>query len=77
MPPETPPPLTEAEQEAKTKLREKQSRHEELKEENFEVGIMFASKPIVQAFTNPFVGNITNRSAVFASYSVIPFRSLL
>ena len=36
-------------------------RHEELVRENTEVGIMFASKPIVQAFTNPFVGPLTNK----------------
>lgn len=36
-------------------------RHEELVEENFEVGIMFASKPVVQAIINPFVGAATNR----------------
>ena len=36
-------------------------RHKELIEENTEVGIMFASKPIVQAFTNPFVGPLTNK----------------
>lgn len=37
------------------------SRHDQLMEENFEVGLMFASKPIVQAITNPFVGTATNR----------------
>ena len=37
-------------------------RHEELVNENAEVGVMFASKPIVQAVTNPFVGLLTNRS---------------
>lgn len=37
------------------------SRHDQLMEENFEVGLMFASKPIVQAITNPFVGAATNR----------------
>ena len=40
---------------------EKRLRHEELVQENTEVGIMFASKPIVQAFTNPFVGPLTNK----------------
>ena len=39
----------------------KNQRHEDLQAENFEVGIMFASKPIVQAITNPFVGTMTNR----------------
>lgn len=36
-------------------------RHEELVGENTEVGVMFASKPIVQAITNPFVGTLTNK----------------
>lgn len=36
-------------------------RHEDLQKENFEVGVMFASKPIIQAITNPFVGTLTNR----------------
>ncbi|KAI2803213.1 hypothetical protein BLOT_007336 [Blomia tropicalis] len=36
-------------------------RHEELVNENTEVGIMFASKPIVQALTNPFIGPLTNK----------------
>lgn len=36
-------------------------RHQELVNENTEVGVMFASKPIVQAITNPFVGPLTNK----------------
>lgn len=36
-------------------------RHAELINESVEVGIMFASKPIVQAITNPFVGPLTNK----------------
>lgn len=40
-------------------------RHEELVEENFEVGVMFASKPVVQAIINPFVGAATNRYPSF------------
>ncbi|GFT46224.1 synaptic vesicular amine transporter [Nephila pilipes] len=39
----------------------KELRHHELVEESVEVGIMFASKPIVQAITNPFIGPLTNR----------------
>lgn len=39
----------------------KNQRHLDLQAENFEVGVMFASKPIVQAITNPFVGTMTNR----------------
>lgn len=37
------------------------SLHDQLMSENFEVGVMFASKPIIQAITNPFVGSATNR----------------
>ena len=36
-------------------------KHKELIEESTEVGIMFASKPIIQAFVNPFVGTVTNK----------------
>ena len=39
--------------------RESSSRHEELLNENSEVGFMFVSKPIVQAITNLFVGPLT------------------
>ena len=37
------------------------SRHQQLMQENFKVGVMFASKPIIQAISNPFVGEATNR----------------
>merc|ERR1712079_147021 len=36
-------------------------RHDELVQENIEVGVMFASKAVVQLITNPFVGPLTNR----------------
>ena len=36
-------------------------RHKELVNENTEVGVMFASKPIVQAITNQFVCPLTNK----------------
>lgn len=36
-------------------------KHQELVKENVEVGIMFASKAIVQLITNPFVVPFTNR----------------
>lgn len=39
----------------------KELKHRELVNENVEVGVMFASKPIVQAITNPFIGPLTNR----------------
>lgn len=32
----------------------------ELVEENFEVGVLFASKAFVQLIANPFVGRLTN-----------------
>lgn len=35
--------------------------HKDIVDESFEVGVMFASKPIVQAFANPFIGTLTNR----------------
>ena len=34
---------------------------QELIKENVEVGIMFASKAVVQLITNPFIGPLTNR----------------
>lgn len=37
------------------------SKHNELIQENVEVGVMFASKAFVQLLTNPFVGPLTNR----------------
>lgn len=35
--------------------------HSDIVGESFEVGVMFASKPIIQAFANPFIGNLTNK----------------
>ncbi|RWS06940.1 Major Facilitator-like protein 4 [Dinothrombium tinctorium] len=49
-----PPPVTQS--------SEEQIRHRELMDENLEVGILFASKPVIQAITNPFVGTMTNNS---------------
>ena len=37
-------------------------RHRDIVDENIAVGLMFASKAMVQLITNPFVGPITNRS---------------
>ena len=37
------------------------SKHNELINENVEVGVMFASKAFVQLLANPFVGPLTNR----------------
>jgi hypothetical protein len=39
----------------------KRKKHRELSKENVEVGIMFASKAVVQLIANPFVGPLTNR----------------
>ena len=36
-------------------------KHNELIQENIEVGVMFASKAVVQLIANPFVGPLTNR----------------
>ena len=39
----------------------KEERHRDIVNENMVVGLMFASKAILQLITNPFVGPITNR----------------
>jgi DHA1 family solute carrier family 18 vesicular amine transporter 1/2 len=39
----------------------KQRRHEDILDENVAVGLMFASKAIMQLITNPFIGPLTNR----------------
>ncbi len=41
--------------------RHKQKRHKDIIEENVSVGLMFASKAMVQLIANPFVGPLTNR----------------
>ena len=55
-------------------------RHQMLENENVEVGLLFASKPVVQAMMNPLVGEITNRIGytvpMFAGF-VIMFLSTL
>ncbi|XP_063390910.1 synaptic vesicular amine transporter [Cydia fagiglandana] len=40
---------------------QKEARHQELVHETVEVGVMFASKAIVQLLTNPFVGPLTHK----------------
>lgn len=40
---------------------EKEEKHRELVSENTEVGVMFASKAVVQLIANPFVGPLTNK----------------
>ena len=42
-------------------LTAKERKHRELVQENVEVGVMFASKAVVQLIANPFVGPLTNR----------------
>lgn len=42
-------------------VREEVMRHAELADENVKVGLLFASKAIVQLLTNPFIGPVTNR----------------
>ena len=37
------------------------AKHNELIQENVEVGILLASKPLIQLLANPFVGPLTNR----------------
>merc|ERR1719305_1661081 len=44
-----------------TTLTALEKKHKELVEENMEVGVMFASKAVVQLITNPFIGPLTNR----------------
>jgi len=51
--------LTPAQREAWE--REKKRKHAELMHETVEVGVMFASKAVVQLITNPFIGPLTNR----------------
>ena len=42
-------------------LTPEERKHRELIKENVEVGVMFASKAVVQLIANPFVGPLTNR----------------
>ncbi|XP_054710173.1 synaptic vesicular amine transporter-like [Uloborus diversus] len=53
--------------------RKKLIRHQELVDESFEVGILFASKPFTQAIANPFIGTLSNK----IGYSVILFVGFL
>ena len=39
----------------------KQDRHKDIVNENIAVGLMFASKAIMQLIANPFVGPLTNK----------------
>ena len=51
---------TEATEEQLTERR-RRDRHKDIVNENVAVGLMFASKAIVQLITNPFIGPLTNR----------------
>ena len=46
-------------------------KHNELIQENIEVGVMFASKAVVQLIANPFVGPLTNRFATVYGYKSV------
>ncbi|KAI8427138.1 hypothetical protein MSG28_014759 [Choristoneura fumiferana] len=52
---------------------QKEERHKELVQETVEVGVMFASKAIVQLLTNPFVGPLTHK----IGYSVPMFTGFI
>ncbi|GBP63688.1 Synaptic vesicular amine transporter [Eumeta japonica] len=57
-------PITEAPMDNITQVNvtaAKEERHQALIHETVEVGVMFASKAIVQLLTNPFVGPLTHR----------------
>ena len=41
--------------------RQRELRHRRFANENVKVGIMFASKAIMQIIVNPFVGPLTNK----------------
>ena len=52
---------TQSIDELKSELIKKRRKHKELLKENVEVGVMFASKAVVQLIANPFVGPLTNK----------------
>lgn len=56
-------------------------RHAELANENVEVGLMFASKALVQLIANPFVGHLTNRIGytipMFTGFVVMFFSTVI
>jgi len=59
----------------------KLKRHKELSKENVEVGLMFASKAVVQIIANPFVGPLTNRIGydipMFCGFIIMFFSTLI
>ncbi|XP_040575533.1 synaptic vesicular amine transporter [Lepeophtheirus salmonis] len=60
---------------------EKEIKHKDLVEENVEVGVMFASKAVVQLIANPFVGPLTNRIGysipMFAGFVIMFFSTIV
>lgn len=56
-------------------------RHAELANENVEVGLMFASKAMIQLIANPFVGHLTNRIGytipMFTGFVVMFFSTVI
>merc|ERR1719458_402522 len=59
----------------------KLKRHKELSKENVEVGLMFASKAVVQIVANPFVGPLTNKIGydipMFCGFIIMFFSTLI
>jgi len=60
---------------------EKKRKHAELMHETVEVGVMFASKAVVQLITNPFIGPLTNRIGysipMFMGFVIMFFSTLI
>merc|ERR1719422_1533787 len=64
-----------------TTLSPEERKHKELVEENVEVGVMFASKAVVQMIANPFVGPLTNKIGydipMFCGFFIMFFSTLI
>ncbi|OQR79623.1 synaptic vesicular amine transporter-like, partial [Tropilaelaps mercedesae] len=75
-----PPQREDSDDQQNRQAEEDKLRHQMLKDENIEVGLLFASKPVVQALVNPLVGEVTNKIGytvpMFAGF-VIMFLSTL
>ncbi|KAF9416651.1 hypothetical protein HW555_006081 [Spodoptera exigua] len=52
---------------------QREERHQELIHETVAVGVMFASKALVQLLANPFVGPLTHKITIFFLFSVFAF----
>jgi len=46
-------------------VEEKKWKNVQMNKLNTKIGLMFASKPLVQLLTNPFIGPLTNRQVTF------------